>query len=336
MKNYSYSTLSFAIIVFMIFFYIILLSTNIGCKDNDIMIVIPEGSSVSSVANILYQNKCFSKMDINIFKVVMKLTFKENRIYAGRYSLRGITKLGQLVKLITSTSGKKIKLTFIEGWGIETYASKLKNSIGIDSSKFIDICKSNYIEKFEITAPSCEGFLYPDTYIFLTSYTEKQIIDKMINQFLHIYSNFIENKANKMNISINDVITLASIIQGEAAKRSEMNMISSVYHNRLKIGMLLQADPTIQYIIPGKNRRLWYKDLKIESPYNTYIHKGLPPGPISNPGLSAIIAAINPEKSDYLYFVSDTDGGHIFSKTVQEHEKAKKIFERKRRQKKGK
>ena len=159
-------------------------------------------------------------------------------------------------------------------------------------------------------------------------------MDKMINQFLYTYENFIEDKAKSMNMSINEVATLASIIQGEAAKKSEMNMISSVYHNRLNKNMLLQADPTIQYIIPGENRRLWNKDLKIKSPYNTYIHKGLPPGPISNPGLSALVASINPEKSDYLYFVSDAEGGHMFSRNVREHKEAVKIFKRKRRLKK--
>ena len=266
----------------------------------------------------------------------MKLTFKENKIYAGRYNLSGITKLGDLISIITSVSGEKVKLTFIEGWGVEKYASKLQNSIGIDSAKFVERCNSRYIKKFGINAPSCEGYLYPDTYIFLSSYTEKQIMDKMIDQILYTYENFIKNKAKIINMSINEVVTLASIIQGEAARRSEMNMISSVYHNRLNKNMLLQADPTIQYIVPGENRRLWNKDLKIKSPYNTYIHKGLPPGPISNPGLSALMAAINPEKSDYFYFVSDTEGGHMFSKTVREHKEAVKIFKRKRRLKKNK
>ena len=159
-------------------------------------------------------------------------------------------------------------------------------------------------------------------------------MDKMINQFLHVYDNFISYKAEQIDMSPNEVVTLASIVQGEAARRSEMNMISSVYHNRLNKNMLLQADPTIQYIIPGENRRLWNKDLKVKSPYNTYIHKGLPPGPISNPGLSALMASVNPEKSDYLYFVSDAEGGHMFSKTVREHKEAVKIFRKKRRLKK--
>ena len=333
MTKYSYSLL---IIISTILTYIFLISFDVNCKNNSVVIVIPEGASVSSVAQSLYHQKCFSKTDINIFKIIMKITFKEHKIYAGRYNLAGIITIGDLVKLITSASGSKIKLTFIEGWGMEKYASKLQNSMGIDSLKFIEKCKSDYIKKFGINAPSCEGFLYPDTYIFLTSYTEKQIIDKMINQFLYTYKNFINDKASLKDLTINEVVTLASIIQGEAAKKTEMNMISSVYHNRLGKNMLLQADPTIQYIIPGKNRRLWNKDLKVNSPYNTYIHKGLPPGPISNPGLSALIAAVSPEKSDYLYFVSNAEGGHIFSKTVREHKNAVKIFKRKRIQNKYK
>lgn len=337
MKNKRYSLFAFTFIVIIIFSYIFLLSWNIQCKHSDSTITILEGSSVTSVANLLYDEQCFSKIDINIFKIMMKATLKENKIYAGRYNLNGVSKLGELIQLITSSSGSKVKLTFIEGWGIEQYASKLENSLGIDSSRFVDICNSNYIEKkFDIKAPSCEGFLYPDTYIFLTSYTEKQVINKMINQFLHTYNNFIKNKSASFNLSVNEVVTLASIIQGEASKRSEMNMISSVYHNRLNKKMLLQADPTIQYIVPGPNRRLWNKDLKIDNPYNTYLYKGLPPGPISNPGLSALLAAVNPEQSDYLYFVSDAEGGHMFSKTVSEHKKAVKIFKQKRRQLKNK
>ena len=287
---------------------------------------------MSYVSNLLQEKHCLSSFDIILFKVAMKLTFKENKIYAGKYSLDGISKLGELINRITSASGSKIKLTFIEGWSAQKYASKLKNSMGIDSVKFMNICNSDYIKDFGINAPSCEGFLYPDTYIFLSSYTERQIIDTMVKQFLHIYRNFIYEKAANINLSMTEVAILASIVQGEAARHSEMNLISSVYHNRLNKNMLLQADPTIQYIIPGKNRRLWYKDLKIKSPYNTYIHKGLPPGPISNPGLSALLSAINPEKSDYLYFVSDARGGHIFSKNVKEHERAKKIFKKRRRE----
>ena len=120
------------------------------------------------------------------------------------------------------------------------------------------------------------------------------------------------------------------INQGEAMYADEMPIISSVYHNRLKKGMLLQADPTIQYILPGKPRRLFNKHLKIDNPYNTYKYKGLPPGPINNPGLDAIIAAINPSKTEYLYFVSNLEGRHTFTFNSDQHNQAKLLMKQKR------
>jgi UPF0755 protein len=128
-----------------------------------------------------------------------------------------------------------------------------------------------------------------------------------------------------------EMTALASIIQGEAVHDDEMSIISSVYHNRLDKKMLLQADPTIQYIIPGKPRRLYNKDLDIDSPYHTYKYKGLPPGPINNPGLSALKAAIMPAETDYLYFVSNGEGRHIFTRNNEEHNQAKMELKRKRR-----
>ena len=127
-----------------------------------------------------------------------------------------------------------------------------------------------------------------------------------------------------------EIATMASIIQGEAMYEDEMPIISSVYHNRLKLGMLLQADPTIQYIIPGKPRRLFNKDLEVDDPYNTYKYKGLPPGPINNPGLAALEAALNPVETEYLYFVSNGEGRHTFTYTADEHNQAKLKMKQKR------
>ena len=136
-------------------------------------------------------------------------------------------------------------------------------------------------------------------------------------------------------MNMREITTLASIIQGEAIHDDEMPIISSVYHNRLKRGMLLQADPTIQYIIPGKPRRIYNKDLEVDSPYNTYKYKGLPPGPINNPGLKALKAAIMPAETDYLYFVSNGEGRHIFNYSNEEHNQAKLKLKRKRRLKRN-
>ncbi|MDZ7265633.1 MAG: endolytic transglycosylase MltG, partial [candidate division KSB1 bacterium] len=123
------------------------------------------------------------------------------------------------------------------------------------------------------------------------------------------------------------ILTLASIIEGEAMVDSERVLVSAVYHNRLQRGMLLQADPTIQYIIPDGPRRLLNRDLRIDSPYNTYLHAGLPPGPVNNPGLRSIYAALNPAPVDYLYLVARGDGTHIFSRNLREHQIAKQKFD---------
>jgi UPF0755 protein len=126
-------------------------------------------------------------------------------------------------------------------------------------------------------------------------------------------------RTKSIGFTMNEIVTLASIIKGETNKEDEMKTISGVYHNRLRIGMRLQADPTIQYIIPGGWKRLTFEDLKLDSPYNTYKYSGLPPGPINSPGKAAILAALYPEKNNYLYFVADGTGGHFFSKTLAEH-----------------
>ena len=155
----------------------------------------------------------------------------------------------------------------------------------------------------------------------LKSFTEKDVIEIMVKQFLFNYNEYIEN--NSITLNQNEVVILASIIQGEAMYSDEMKTISSVYHNRLNKNMLLQADPTIQYILPETKKRILVKHTKIKNPYNTYLYKGLPPGPINNPGLSALIAAAYPIKTDFLYFVADNKGRHIFNKTFKAHLKSK-------------
>ena len=138
-------------------------------------------------------------------------------------------------------------------------------------------------------------------------------------------------RAKKLKMTQHEIVTLASIIEGEAIYDSERPIISAVYHNRLNIGMKLQADPTVQYIIKDGPRRLLNKDLKINSPYNTYLNKGLPPGPINSPGRKSLHAALYPHDNEYLYFVAKGDGYHTFSKNEKDHEKAKKNFQKVRR-----
>jgi len=149
----------------------------------------------------------------------------------------------------------------------------------------------------------------------------------LIHEFRRNVTDSLERQISEKGWTLHQIITLASIIEGEAMVDSERAIVSAVYHNRLKSGILLQADPTIQYIIPDGPRRLLNKDLAIDSPYNTYRYIGLPPGPVNNPGIKSILAALNPAAVEYIFFVAKGDGTHIFSKTLNQHLNAKSKFD---------
>jgi len=326
-----------AIASFLLFssliFYTIILSWNITCSGTEKIVAIPKGASVHQTIQLIQKNGCLSDLDVSILKLAMTVTLRNGNVIPGRYTFKGISTIGNMVNLITTSSRDRKKVTLLEGWTVEQIADELHRRLQIDTYKFISLCKDfNFVHSLNIDSPSIEGFLFPDTYIFLSSYTEEQIITIMVNQFFYNYKRYINKLKGHTSLSIREITTMASIIQGEAMSDDEMPTISSVYHNRLKRKMLLQADPTIQYIIPGNNRRLYNKDLRVDSPYNTYKYKGLPPGPINNPGLSALKAAIHPAETQFLYFVADGEGRHIFTRNNEEHNEAKKVLNRKRRE----
>ncbi len=301
----------------------VLLSYELNCKTSARYLTIPSGANVEDVAELLVEEGCIIQPEI--FKLAMRLTLKDRSIKAGRYTLKGISHMNQFIRMITSPDARRIKVTIVEGLTIAGIADILSKKLEIDSYKFTNLCYDhNFIHSLSISAPSLEGFLFPDTYIFLSTYTEENIIQILVNQFKSKYSQHVKPYARKIRLTQLEIASLASIIQGEAMYKDEMRTISSVYHNRLRKNMKLQADPTIQYILPSRKRRLYNKDLKIDSPYNTYLYKGLPPGPINNPGLAALKAAANPDQTEYLYFVADGSGWHRFSRTLSEHNHAKR------------
>ena len=312
--------LSIFTIFITIFIYALILFLPIKCEHIDYYITIPKDSTVSSVSKILEKNLCINS---TLFKIAMKITMNEKNIKYGRYDLKSVSNVRGLINLLTSIKKDRIKTTIPEGFTMSDIAIRFEKNMHIDVEEFISLCyNQEFISSLGVDNTSnLEGYLFPDTYIFLKSYTERDIIAIMVKQFLFNYNEYI-NK-DTIDLNRNEIITLASIIQGEAMYDDEMVLISSVYHNRLNKNMLLQADPTIQYILPETKKRILVKHTKIKNPYNTYLYKGLPPGPINNPGLSAIKAAAYPSKTPYLYFVADNKGRHIFNKTFKGHLKAK-------------
>ena len=182
--------------------------------------------------------------------------------------------------------------------------------------------KKDYVRSLGIEADTLEGYLFPDTYYLPKGIKLEDIPKRMVMRYKEVFVDSYRNRAKELGFSEHQIVTLASIIEKEAKIKSERKLIAAVYLNRLKKGMRLQADPTAVYGTKAWVTKITKQDLKRKSPYNTYLHKGLPPGPIANPGQGALLAALYPEKTDYLFFVAQGDGSHYFSKDFGEHEKA--------------
>lgn len=294
-------------------------------------IIINRGDSFSTISALLVDQNVIQNPKHLLWTA--RLTGKTTRVKAGKFSIPVHASNYRVLKILTEGKQNFIKVTIPEGITSYKIASILQNKLSIDSTKFIELVnKPAYFEKFNIYAHSLEGYLYPETYFFTFGLSAEQVIDQFIHQFYQNVTDSIIAAGSKYNFTLNQIVTLASIIEGEAILDSEMVFISSVYHNRLRAGMLLQADPTIQYILADSPRRLLKRDLQIESPYNTYQYAGLPPGAIGNPGINAIRAAVFPAPTNYFYFVADGKGGHIFSETLRQHVNAKQQFDKIRRQ----
>ncbi len=211
-------------------------------------------------------------------------------------------------------------MTIHGGSTIRYIAAKLKYDLFVDSASFVKETKDkSFIDSLGLHASTFEGYLLPDQYDLYERSSPSEIIGIFYNNFKKFMTDSLRRRAVSLGYSVHEILTLASIVEGETNKTDEMPVIASVYYNRLKKRMRLEADPTIQYLQPNGWKRLLYKDLKIKSPYNTYIYSGLPPGPINNPGKKAILATLYPADTDYLYFVANGKGGHNFSKTYSQH-----------------
>lgn len=250
---------------------------------------------------------------------------REKSVRVGEYLFRPGESVASILDKLTGGRVEYRKIVIPEGLMAREIASIVQREAGIDSVAFeTAIRDSALIAGAGLYVERLEGYLFPDTYLVSWPYSAGDIVGQMLDRFGAVYSEVAGGNTPAGGLSRHGVVTLASIIQAEAAVEAEMPMISAVYHNRLDRGMRLEADPTVAYALGGVRRKLWYKDLRTDSPYNTYIYGGLPPGPICSPGRAALAAAAEPLKGyDALYFVADGTGRHIFSRTLVEHNRAK-------------
>lgn len=299
--------------------------------DRTCIVEIRRGLNVRQIGELLYR-KGVIKTPWK-FALSARLLGWDDQLKAGRYEIPLGKSNYRILRILVEGKLSSQRICIPEGATAREIASILRKGIQIDSIRFIQLVNDGlFCRRLGIEANSLEGYLFPDTYDFYWGIGEETVIEKLVGTFKKVMNDSLRRRAYELGMTVHQVVTLASIIEGEAMVDGERALISAVYHNRLKKGMCLQADPTIQYIIKGGPRRLLKKDLEIDSPYNTYKYPGLPPGPVNNPGRKSIIAALYPAPVDYLYFVAKGDGSHVFSRTLREHLLAKRAFDRIRRE----
>ena len=291
---------------------------------------IDQGTTLSNISDKLNKRGLVSNKWV--FKFLIKIKGLEKSMQAGTFRLSNVHTNNEVINNIVFGSPDRKKITFLEGWNMNQVARHLSKELDFNYSEVIKLLSDEeLIRDLQINSNTLEGYLFPETYYFFEGVDKTSVIKRLVKEHKKFWNNANLSKADSLGFTPYEIITLASIIEGEAIYDSERSIISAVYHNRIKIGMKLQADPTVQYIIDDGPRRLLNKDLRIKSPYNTYIYQGLPPGPINSPGKQSLIAALSPQDNDYLYFVAKGDGYHTFSRNEKEHERAKRAFQRVRK-----
>ena len=303
---------------------------NIG--DKTVTVIVKQGNSFKSVTGQLVEGGVLSS------KVMLKISARifgvDKRLIPGRYDFTGKNSYSSVLKKLGQGDFVRIKVTIPEGATIWETTALLADSLKFESDSLKALNKeTKFLAEQEL--PYLEGYLFPETYYFPWGSSAREAAAIMVKQYRSMTDSLWPEKI-VTSLTKEEIIILASIIEAETGDGNERELVSSVYHNRLKKKMKLDADPTVIYGLGGLKRSLWLKDLKKKTPYNTYLNIGLPPTPINSPGLAAIKAALYPAESDYYYFVADNGGKHLFSKTNAEHNRNRQRIKREQREARGK
>jgi UPF0755 protein len=300
-----------------------------GSGDQDKAVLIPRGFAVGKIGTLLESEGVITSPQL--FKWLVLGSGGNRRVRAGEYAFK--TGMGPFNAVLTLYFSHPVEhmVTIPPGWNARQIAGILAAQKLVQPEKFLSLVFSKEnASKHKVQAPSLEGFLFPDTYAFSRIDGEEKIIDRMVQRFFSKVDNQLVAQAKAKGFSLEQLVTLASIIEKETGASNERELISSVFHNRLKKRMRLQSDPTTIYGIANFNGNLTKKDLQTATPYNTYAIFGLPPGAIASPGLAALEATVKPADTKYLYFVANNQGGHVFSETYAEHSNHVDHFQKRR------
>ncbi len=295
-------------------------------------IEVPKGASFRQVVEMLRSRNLIR--DKRVFLVFGRLTGIDRRVRAGFYSIwTGMSPL-EILRILRKGRIIEYEVKVLEGDSLPEITSAFAKTGIIVPDEFMRLAKDRrFLAVNNIKSPSIEGYIYPDTYLIPKGMKAEDALDLMIQRMRNKLTEKVKARMKELDMTENMVLTLASIIEKEAVIDSERDMISAVYHNRLRINMPLQADPTAIYGVKSSKQRITLTDLKRKTPYNTYVNRGLPPGPIASPGIKSINAALYPADVPYIYFVAQDDRSHTFSVTAAEHTEAVKRYRQAKKEK---
>lgn len=301
-------------------------------NEDPIAVSVPDGSSTADIAKLLEENNLTK--NALAFRIHSRLEENDGRYKAGDYELTQSMSMNEIMlALIQGTQAKTMRFTIAEGLTLKQTMERLVASEMVTEEEFMnEVVNGVFDYRFLESAPEgesrLEGFLYPETYEVVLDATTHDIIDVMLKQFDSKFTEEYYAKAAEEDMSVLEIVTMASLIERETGVDDERATVAGVIRNRLNIPMRLQIDATVQFALPEVKERLLYSDLEIDSPYNTYLNDGLPPGPICSPRIESIEAALYPEDHDYIYYVLQPDlkGRHNFSATYAEFERNKALY----------
>ncbi|MEE4363438.1 MAG: endolytic transglycosylase MltG [Desulfotignum sp.] len=303
-----------------------MLHTHGTADDSQVVFTIHPGQTLKQIAAALESRGLVS--DAFLFTWYARYKKAGTRLPAGEYLLPADLTPIQILDTLLKGKVRLYRLTVPEGLNMDETASLVAAAGFCDTKTFMDLCTDQaFIAALSVPSHSLEGFLFPDTYYFPKSTGCRRVIKKMVDTFFTVFTPQWRKRAESMGFTLQEIVTLASMIEKETGDPSERPLIASVFHNRLEKKMRLESDPTVIYGDPEFEGRIRTRHLRRKTEYNTYQMHGLPKGPIASPGAKALEAALFPAQSDYLFFVSKNDTTHYFSKTLAEHNRAVRKYQ---------
>jgi UPF0755 protein len=292
-----------------------------GCGEGNARVTVPSGASMRLAADSLEAAGVIGSA--KAFSLYARLTGRDRNIKAGTYILDRGASWNEVIDALVAGKGIVFTVTIPEGWDLKAIVPAVAEVMKVPAPALDSATRDTaLIHRLGVPIQTLEGYLFPETYLLPEGSAALPIVRRLVAEFERRWKTEWNAQLERLLMTRHQVITLASIIEKEARVASERPVISAVYHNRLKRGMLLQADPTVLYALGRHAARVLYRDLEVKSPYNTYRNVGLPPGPIASPGIASIEAALFPANVPFLYFVAHPDGHHEFRATLREHNEA--------------